>query len=573
MSITAVNPLKHAIREARRSMIAVVVFSCFINIMMLAGPVYMLQVYDRVLTSNSIETLIALSVMLLILFVAIGLLEFTRSRILARVGSQLEARVGNSVFDADVRKRVAASSDDGSEPLSDLSSVRDFLSSNALPSFFDLPWVPIYLLILAILHPAMGLLGLCGALFLGGVAWTNNRSTHTPLAQAANLSAVARVTATTGTRNSAAVKAMGMLGDLRAHWMQQMQVANDQKKIGTDRASTFAILSKTTRLLLQSAALGLGAALVIAGDFTAGAMIAGTIILGRGLAPVDQSIAHWRSYTSAKGAIARLNALLDANPEAPRQLSMEAPRSRLDVEHVFAGPPGAQKATVSDLHFSLEAGTAVAVIGPSASGKSSLARLLTGVWLPQAGSVRLDGVSFTQCNTDEIGQHIGYLPQDIELFDGTIAQNISRFCHDVSDDEIVTAANAAGVHEMILKLPDGYASLVGEGGRTLSGGQRQRIALARALFRDPFLVILDEPNASLDSDGDAALAEAIGKIRARGGIAIVISHRPGIIAAVDKLLMLDNGRQRAFGFKDELLSPRNSDGEKSNVTPLVKRAI
>lgn len=573
MNTTAANPLKLAMREARSSMFAVGFFSFFINLMMLSGPIYMLQVYDRVLTSNSIETLAALSVMLLILFVAIGCLEFARSRILARVGSQLEARISLPVFDASIRKRIVTSGDDGSEHLSDLTSVRDFLSSNALPAFFDLPWVPIYLLILTILHPALGLLGLGGALFLGALAWANNRSTQAPLAQFAQLAAPARALATSTTRNAATVHAMGMLGDLRAFWSQQMHHANNCKALGTDRASAFAIISKTARLLLQSAALGLGAALVIVGDFTAGAMIAGTIILGRGLAPVDQSIAHWRSLTSTQGAIARLETLLEQHPEPVNRISIPAPTARLDVDKVFAGPPGAEKATISAVNFSLEAGNAVAVIGPSASGKSTLARLLTGIWMPQAGQVRLDDVAYAQWNPGEIGRHVGYLPQDIELFEGTIAQNIARFSNDVADTEIISAAVAAGVHKMILQLPEGYDTDVGEGGRALSGGQRQRIGLARALFRDPFLVVLDEPNANLDSDGDAALAEAIAGIQKRGGIAIVISHRPGIIAAVDTLLMLENGRQRAFGPKEAILASRDPSANKNNVTPLVKRAI
>lgn len=542
---------------------------------MLAGPLYMLQVYDRVLPSSSLETLVALSILLVGLFVVSACLEFARTRILSRVGTKLEAQVAPQAFDAGVRKRLAQSSDDGDESLTDTATLRDFISGNGLAAFFDLPWAPIYIAILTILHPALGLLGFGGMIFIVILAWLNNRATNTSWAQYANAAATGRTIATASQKNAEVAKAMGMGRALRHVWLNHYLRADQDKSRATDWSGTFTVLSKTSRLLLQSAALGLGAALVIAGELTAGAMIAGTILLGRALAPIDQSINHWRSYLGAKAAYARLDTLLTTYPESERRLSQPSAHKNLSVERVFAGPPGARKATVSQIQFSLMAGEALAVIGPSASGKSTLARLLSGVWIPQAGDVRLDGVAYDQWNNDEIGAQIGYLPQDVELFDGTIAQNIARFQTDATDMEIVAAAEAAGVHEMILQMPNGYETEIGEAGRCLSGGQRQRLGLARALFREPFLVVLDEPNANLDADGDTSLAAAINGIRERAGIAIIISHRPSIVEAVDKVLVLEEGRQRVFGPAAQVInqSTQSIDVQRGNVTPMVKQAV
>ncbi len=568
------TPLKQAMRAARPSLIMTGVFSLFINLLMLAGPLYMLQVYDRVLPSSSVDTLIALSALLLGLFIVTGCLEFVRSRILSRVATQLETRVAPGVFDAAVRKRVAEPHDEGDESLNELGGLRDFLSGNALPAFFDMPWVPIYLAILTILHPVLGLLGLVGALFLLALACMNNGTTRAPMMRYAAIISPGRAIAQASQKNAEVLQAMGMVDAVRRSWLDIHSKADVHKSRATEWSGLFSVTSKTSRLLLQSAALGVGAALVITDDFSAGAMIAGTIILGRGLAPVDQSIAHWRSYVSAKASYARLEKLLTCYPEAPRRLSQPAAHRTIDVESVYAGPPGARKAVVSGINFSIVAGEALAIIGPSACGKSTLARLLAGVWMPQAGTVRLDGVALDQWNGEERGRQIGYLPQDVELFDGTVAQNIARFQGDATDMEIVAAAEAAGVHEMILQLGDGYETLIGEAGRGLSGGQRQRLGLARALFRDPFLVILDEPNANLDADGDLALIAAVNRIRDRGGIAIVITHRPGFIEAVDKALVLNNGRQQAVGPVSEVLARTTQmvPAVNSNITSISTAA-
>lgn len=568
------TPLKQAMRASRPPLIMTGVFSLFINLLMLAGPLYMLQVYDRVLPSGSIDTLIALSVLLFGLFVVRGSLEYVRSRVLSRIGTRIEAQVAPGVFDAAVRKRTAEPHDDGDENLTELGGLRDFLSGNALPAFFDLPWVPIYLAILALLHPVLGLLGLAGAVFLFVLAWLNNRATRTPMARYVNAISPGRAIAQASQKNAEVLQAMGMVDAVRRTWLGIHNEADAHKTKATEWSGLFAVVSKTSRLMLQSAALGVGAALVVVDDFSPGAMIAGTIILGRGLAPVDQSIAHWRSYVSAKAAYARLEQLLTSYPEAPRRLSQPPARRSIDVESVYAGPPGARKAVVSGIDFSVPAGEALAIIGPSACGKSTLARLLAGVWMPQAGSIRLDGVALDQWNLEERGNQIGYLPQDVELFDGTVAQNIARFQSDATDMEIVAAAEAAGVHEMILQLSDGYETMIGEGGRSLSGGQRQRLGLARALFRDPFLVILDEPNANLDADGDLALISAVDRIKERGGIAVVITHRPGFVEAVDTALVLNEGRQQAVGPVAEVLARTTQavPAVNSNVRPIASAA-
>ncbi len=546
----------------------------FINLLMLAGPIYMLQVYDRVLPSKSIDTLIALSVLLVGLFAISGCLEFVRVRLLSRTGSRLETRVAPAVFDASVRKRVASANEDGSDPLADLSGIRDFLAGNGLPAFFDLPWVPIYLIILAMLHPVLGILGLAGALFLFSLAWINNQITQEPTAKYSQTISKGHVIAKAGQNNADVLHAMGMMHSVRRLWLGIHRKADTFKTKASDRSGAFSVVSKTSRLALQSAALGTGAALVVVDQLSAGAMIAGTIILGRGLAPIDQSIAHWRGLIAAKAGFARLEHLLSAYPEADVRLSQGRVSKNVAVERVYAGPPGARKAIVSGIDFSLRAGETMAILGPSASGKSTLARLLAGIWLPQSGTVRLDGAALDQFNSEELGSQIGYLPQEVELFEGTIAQNIARFQADATDMEIIAAAESAGVHEMILQLPDGYETNIGKAGRGLSGGQRQRIGLARALFREPFLIVLDEPNANLDATGDLALIGAITSIKARGGVVIMITHRPGFLDGVDYALVLEDGRQRTFGPVADVLAPTTKSGAAvvSNVMPLAKLA-
>ena len=570
MNRTKPTVLQSTFRRGWNNLAIVALFSMAINVLMLSGPLYMLQVYDRVLPSNSIETLIAMSVLLLGIYLCVGCLELVRLRILARVGRNLETGVAPALFDASIRQRISNTIGSKSSDFTELSRIRDFLSSNALPAFFDLPWIPIYLLILALLHPVLGWLGLGGAIFLFLIAVLNDWAIRAPSNRLGRQIGISQTIANAGRQNAYALKAMGMVNPIRSRWLAAIGETDIEKSKVADRSASFSTISKTLRFVLQSAALGVGAALVIGGEFSAGAMIAGTILLGRGLAPVDQSIAHWRSLRSAKIAYDRVNRLLLSNPPPEKKLIQPRAHKRLDVERLFAGPPGSKQAVISGIDFSLTTGDALAVLGPSAAGKSTLARLLAGIWTPQTGTIRLDDVALQHLNDDERGSQIGYLPQDVQLIEGSVAENIARFQYDFSDAEIVSAAMAAGAHEMILRLPDGYETNIGEDGTTLSGGQRQRIGLARALFREPFCIILDEPNANLDADGDLALINAVADCRQRGSIVIVMTHRPSIVDAVSHALVLNEGKQRAFGPIDEVLAKTTNLNPVTHKTSLVR---
>ncbi|WP_282607074.1 type I secretion system permease/ATPase [Pelagibius sp. Alg239-R121] len=568
------NEVRSALSACTGGLATTGLFSLVINLLMLASPLYMMQVYDRVLTSHSQDTLIALSVLVIGLLVVMGILELIRSRILVRVGSRIERRLDGRVFESLVSRSIRGTESNDDQPLRDLRSLREFLSGPGPFAFFDSPWVPVYIGVIYLLHPVLALVAAAGALFLFSVALLNNAWTRRPLGQAGQRFTEGDVMAGAGQRNAEVLRAMGMLGGLRRRWLMRQRDGLQHQARASDRAGLLTATSKTGRLILQAAILGFGAALVIEEAITPGAMIAASIILGRALAPVEQAIGQWRSFIGARTAYARLGGLLDEHPQAERRMSLPRAKSFLEVEKVHAGPPESRRPVVSALNFSLLAGEALAVIGPSASGKSSLARLLVGVWQPQRGALRLDGVALDQWDPRELGPQIGYLPQDVELFEGSVAENIARLDEDADPEAIVTAAKLAGCHSMILDLPDGYNTAIGENGSKLSGGQRQRIGLARALFGDPFLVVLDEPNANLDADGDCALGDAIREMKRRGLIVVVMAHRPSAIEAADKLLVLRGGRQQAFGPKDEVLAattqplPASTNG---NVATLPRR--
>ena len=545
-----------AIFRSCRSTFAVTgVFSLVINLLMLAGPVYMMQIYDRVIATKSYPTLGALTVLVLGLLCFMGVIEMIRSRVLVRVGGLIDAKLGERVFDALIRRSQFSPNADGSQPLSDLKSLREFLSGMGPLALFDAPWVPIYLVVILLLHPLLFLVAAVGATLLFAIALVNELRTRKPQTEASEQFALASEIASAGCRNAEVVSAMGMAGSLRRLWAIRNEQALVKLARASDRAGTMNAMSKTLRLILQSSILCVGAVLVIEQAISAGAMIAASIIMGRALAPVQQAIGNWRGFIGAREAYGRLDALLRAVPPQSRPLALPLAENRLDVDSVFAGPPSAARPILSAISFSLEAGEALGVIGPSAAGKTTLARHLVGIWQAQRGSVRLDGASFDQWDAKTLGRQIGYLPQDVELFAGTIADNIARFDEDVDAHAVVVAARAAGVHEMILQLGDGYQTEIGVGGVKLSGGQRQRLGLARALYRDPFLVVLDEPNSNLDEEGDQSLTNAINSMKRRGRIVIVMTHRPSAIYAVDKILVINAGKQQAFGAKDEILRP------------------
>lgn len=536
---------------------AVAVFSGVVNILALAGSFYMLQVYDRVLPSQSVPTLIGLSVLMFGLYAINGLLEFIRARIMSRVGTRIDRTLTPRVFAAvQVMPLRSRGGGDGMQPLRDLDSVRNFMSGMGLSALFDLPWMPVYLFFVYILHPMLALIAVAGALLLIILTIVTEYRSSTPLKAAGQAGGQRMALAETTRRNAESIHAMGMGPHIGARY----QALNDEylahQLKASDAAGGIGNVTKVIRMMLQSAVLGLGAYLVIHQELSAGAIIAASITVSRALAPIESAIGHWKSFVTARISAKRLGDLLTAAEEDDSNvIDLPPPQRQLQVEALVVAPPGAREPILRGVSFALDHGDALGVIGPSGSGKSTLARALVGVWQPfsPSSAVRLDGASIDQWTPEKLGRHIGYMPQEIELFDGTVADNIARLDANASSDAVVAAAQAAGAHDLIVRLPDGYQTRMGESGKSLSGGERQRVALSRALYGDPFLVVLDEPNASLDAAGDNALTDAILSVRKRGGIAIVIAHRPTALAGCNKVLVMANGQARAFGPKDEVL--------------------
>lgn len=527
-------------------------FSFFINLLMLVPPLYMLQVYDRVLQSRSESTLMMLTVIVVFLFAVMGLLEFTRSRLLIRIGSQLDERLNDRLFNAMFKLSLHNPAQSHGQALEDLGSVRQFLTGPALFAFFDAPWVPAYIAVLFLFHPLYGAFAVGAGLLLFCLALINETATKKPLA-AANAEAItSRNMVASESRNAEVVHAMGMLGPLRRRWLERHRTYLGQQSLASDRASVWANLSKTLRLLAQSLMLGLGGYLAINFEVTGGMIIAGSIILGRALSPLDQLIAGWKQFAVARSGYGRLNRLLQDVPPEPETMPLPPPEGRLRLEQVVLVPPGGGVPVLRGITFALDKADVLCVVGPSGAGKSSLARAILGIWPLAAGKARLDGADIAQWNRDALGPHVGYLPQDIELFAGSIAENIARF-GDVDSDAVVAAAKLCGVHDMILHQPQGYDTPLGMGGTTLSAGQRQRIGLARAVYGNPRLVVLDEPNSNLDDSGEAALTAAIDALKLKGTTVVLISHRPGILQKADKILVMKDGTIAAFGSRNELL--------------------
>jgi PrtD family type I secretion system ABC transporter len=548
------SELGDALRACRNAFIGVGAMSFMINLLYLTGSIFMLEVYDRVLPSRSVPTLVGLALLAGGLYIAQGVLDLIRGRILGRIGTSLDEALNARVFDTIVRlPLMVGGRNEGLQPLRDLDNVRSFLGSAGPSAFFDLPWLPFYLAICFMFHVMIGLTALVGAIILVGLTVVTEYMSRAPAREAMGLAARRNDLAATSRRNAEVLVAMGMSGRLTKRWTD----ANEKYLAGNQRASDIAgglgAIAKVMRMTLQSAVLAVGAYLVIHQEATAGVIIAGSILSARALAPVDLAIAHWKGFVAARQSWHRLNRLLEQIPAQPPQTLLQSPSKRLSVEAVSIVPPGDQKLIVTDVTFVLEAGNGLGVIGPSGSGKSSLIRALVGVWQPFRGKVRLDGAALDQWSSDVLGRHVGYLPQDVELFAGSVAQNICRFDPDAKSDAIIMAAKEAGVHEMIIKMRDGYDTQIGEQGTALSAGQAQRVALARALYGNPFLIVLDEPNSNLDTEGDEALTRAVRAARERGAIVIVVAHRPIGIEAVDMLLVLKDGRQQAFGPKDTVL--------------------
>lgn len=528
-------------------------FSFVINLLMLTAPLYMLQIYDRVLASRSVETLVAITILAIALLFFMGGLEVVRSRILVRVGAHIDSRLNSSVFTALLGVKLKGGNTVPTQALSDLETMRQFLSGQGPFAFFDAPWVPIYLAVIFLFHPVLGLVATAGAILLFVIALLNEFLTRKPLQSANQVASRAKDFADNSLKNAEVLEAMGMFAPLRKRWLANHEKSLAYQAVASDRAGGLGAIAKTLRFSLQVAILGAGAALAIDQTITPGVMIAASIIMGRALAPIEQAIGHWRGFIGARSAYHRLKELLADSVDDEEKLTLPVPKGQIAVQGVTVVPPGGSSPALRKVSFNLEPGQSLGVIGPTASGKSTLARVLTGVWAPSLGSVRLDSAEISAWPSEERGPYVGYLPQDVELFEGTVAQNISRFADEPDAEAIVKAARQAGVHELILHLPNGYETEIGERGAVLSGGQRQRIGLARALYGGPVLVVLDEPNANLDAEGDSALTKAIESLKSAGCTVVVMAHRPSAIAAVDNLLMLNGGKVQAFGPKNVVL--------------------
>lgn len=542
-----------ALDEFKGAFRTVGIFSAIINLMLLVPSLYMLQVYDRVLTSRNETTLLMLTIMVLGAFLCMSALEFVRSFVLIRVGAQLDMKLNKRIYTAAFEANLKKAGGNAGQALQDLTAIRQFLTGNALFAFFDAPWFPIYLIVIFLFDPLLGTFALCGTIILIALAYINEAVSKKPLAEANSMAISASNLATNNLRNAEVIEAMGMLPNLMGRWFKLhgkfLQLhANASEKAGIITATT-----KFVRVSLQSLILGLGALLVLDGKITGGMMIVSSILMGRTLSPVEQLISIWKNWDSTRSAYKRLNSLLEDNPPRKSSMSLPKPHGNVSVETVSAAPPGGKVAVIKNLSFTLVPGDVLGVIGSSGAGKSSLARLLVGVWPAAVGQVRLDGADIYRWNKDELGPSIGYLPQDIELFAGTVSENIARF-GEVDAEKVVMAAKITGVHEIILQFSQGYDTLLGDGGAGLSGGQKQRIGLARAMYGDPSLLVLDEPNSNLDEVGEQALVAAIVDFRKRGKTVVLVTHRSSAIGATNKLLLLRDGVAQAFGPTTQILT-------------------
>jgi ATP-binding cassette subfamily C protein/ATP-binding cassette subfamily C exporter for protease/lipase/ATP-binding cassette subfamily C protein EexD len=543
--------LEGALREVRRGLAVVAALSLFLNLLVLVSPLYMFQVFDRVLPSGHVETLLALTVVAGFALLVFGLLEVIRHQALVRISTWLDRRLSEPVLAASLRETLAGRGT-GGQPLRDLAQLRAFLSSEGVFPILDAPWTLVFIAVIWLLHPWLGVLALLAAVVLFALALGSEIVMRAPLGEANERWMAAQRRGETALRNAEVVHAMGMLPALLGRWHADNDRALERHAEASDRGAVIVGMAKFLRLFVQVGILGLGAYLVLDGELTGGGMIAGSILLSRALAPVEQAIGAWKGLVAARASHDRLQALLRRHSEAAPALRLPVPEGRVSVERLTFAPPNSDRAILKDVAFELAAGEVLAVIGPSGSGKSTLCRLITGIWSPGSGHVRLDGAEVHTWDRADFGAHVGYLPQDVELFAGTVRDNIARMS-DAPDEAVIEAARLAGAHDMILRLPAGYAAEIGPHGAGLSGGQRQWIGLARAMFGQPRLVVLDEPNASLDQAGEAALIDAIGRLKAAGTTVILVAHRPSLLVHVDKLLVLRDGAGVLFGARDEVL--------------------
>ncbi|MDQ7089173.1 MAG: type I secretion system permease/ATPase [Methylococcales bacterium] len=565
------SDLQEALMLCKGAFFSAAGFSMIINLLMLTPTIYMLQLYDRVLSSRSETTLLMLTLIVIAIFLTQGALEMIRSQILVRVSARLEVLLNQRLFKiAYKRSLYTGGQQASSQPLDDLTSLRQFLTGNGLFAFFDAPWLPFYVGLMFLFHPYFGWAAIIAAIILSILAVVNEKSTSKTLAEANTLSAGNRMQLNKNLKNAEVIESMGMLDNIFKRWLHKSSRVLELQAKASSKAGFFSALSKTLRGMFQSLVLGLGAYLAIQQEISPGLMIAGSILLGKALGPIDQMIGGWKGFVVARTQYARLNELLTQIPEDKEKMSLQAPEGKIQVEQAVIVPPGSKVPAVKGVSFTIEPGDTVGILGPSGAGKSSLVRALLGIWPTANGKVRLDGADIFDWDRMELGEHIGYLPQDIELFEGTISENIARF-GSVDANEVIDAAKMADVHEMILRLPDGYDTLIGASGSNLSGGQRQRIGLARAIYGRPQLIVLDEPNSNLDDQGELALGNAISQLKVINATIIIVTHRHNILGNLDKLLVLQDGLLALYGERDAVLAKLAEATQPNKAAPAKKR--
>lgn len=547
------NEIAEVLFSFKQAFRSIGVFSAVINGLMLMPAIYMLQLYDSVLTSRNEMTLLMLTLIVIGAYIVLGALEYVRSFVLIRVGAKLDQKLNKRVYTAAFEQSLKQGEGNAGQALKDLTNIRQFMTGNALFAFFDAPWFPIYIFVIFMFHPWLGVFALLGTLLLIILAYINEKISRKPLDEANTMAVVSTNMASNNLRNAEVIEAMGMLPNLQARWNKLHSRFLNLQAEASEKAGVVTAISKSTTVALQSLMLGLGALLVLENEISPGMMIAASILMGRAIAPVQLLISVWKQFGSTRSAYDRLNKLLEHNPAREPGMALPKPTGAIAVENVTAAPPGGRVAVIKGLNLALASGEVLGVVGPSGSGKSTLARLLVGVWPAAAGKVRLDGADVYLWNKDELGPHIGYLPQDIELFSGTVSENIARF-GEIDADKVILAAQRAGVHQMILNMPEGYDTKLGDGGAGLSGGQKQRLGLARAMYDDPALIVLDEPNSNLDDIGEQALLNALVDLRNRRKTIVLITHRSSILGITNKLLVLHEGMAKLFGPTEQVIA-------------------
>ncbi|WP_280141888.1 type I secretion system permease/ATPase [Pseudovibrio sp. Tun.PSC04-5.I4] len=546
--------MTEAFSSLRSALVGVGGVSMLLNILMLTGPLFMLQVYDRVLASGSVPTLVVLATLVGSLFLFYGILETVRGRVLSRLGQRVDAQLSGVTYEISTNLPLILGPKGAKiRPVQDLDQVRNFLSGPGPSAIFDLPWMPLYFGIVYLFHPLLGLMAIGGAVVMCLLVTLNEFTSRKPASEAAAETNRRASIVEASRANAEVVQAMGMMHTMKTRWHQGNDAYLVKQRKSADRSAMFSTIVKTFRFVLQSAMLGMGAWLVIQQEVTSGVMIASSIMTSRALAPVEQAVSQWKGFIAARQGLARLRKVIDNKKDTSNVMELPLPHQRIELEGVACGPVGLRQPFVQGVNIELSAGEGLGIIGKSGSGKSTLSRAIVGITNALAGSIRFDGSELDHWTSERVGEFVGYLPQDIQLFDGTVAENISRFKQNANPEDVIEAAKIASVHDFITSLPEGYNTVIGTAGFALSGGQRQRVALARAMYGEPFLIVLDEPNSNLDSEGEACLTHAIKLMRSRGKVVVVIAHRSSAIAAVDKVLILNEGRQVAYGPRDEVM--------------------